>query len=107
MNPKPVAGLMAGLLIVAAHAESPPSLAREDRVAPSSIELERKTEPWCPGDCAIGVPFVASYHRGTQRLVFVGAHHAFEPDSPTMRAVDAAFTKFRPEMVILESRAAR
>jgi hypothetical protein len=34
--------------------------------------------------------------------VFVGAHHAFRPDSPTMRAVDEGFAEIRPLVVILE-----
>lgn len=68
----------------------------------SSIELERRVEPWCPGDCAVGVPFVARYRKGNERLVFVGAHHAFRPDSPTMRAVDQGFADIRPLVLILE-----
>ncbi len=66
------------------------------------LELERRVEPWCPGDCAVGVPFVASYRKGTEHLVFVGAHHAFQSNSPTMRAVEAGFDHLQPEVVILE-----
>jgi hypothetical protein len=48
---------------------------------------------------AVGVPFVASYRKGIERLVFVGAHDAFQPNSPTMKAVKAGF---QPKIVILE-----
>jgi hypothetical protein len=78
------------------------TLPSEDRILPSSLELERKTEPWCPGDCAVAVPFVASYRKGAQRLVFVGAHHAFRSNAPTMRAVDEGFAEMEPNVVILE-----
>jgi hypothetical protein len=81
---------------------APVTLPSEDLIQPSSIELERRVEPWCPGDCAVGVPFVASYRKGTEILVFVGAHHAFQPNSPTMRAVKAGFAQFQPAVVILE-----
>ena len=89
--------LLVGMLIEASvNAAAPFTLPSEDRIQPSSLELERRVEPWCPGDCAVGVPFVASYRKGTERLVFVGAHHAFQPNSPTMRAVKAGFADFSP-----------
>jgi hypothetical protein len=44
----------------------------------------------------VGVPFVAAYLKGTERLVFVGAHHAFHPNDPTMRAVTTGFAKIQP-----------
>jgi hypothetical protein len=95
--------LLVGILVEASvNAATPITLPSEDRVLPSSLELERRVEPWCPGDCAVGVPFVASYRNGTERLVFVGAHHAFEPNSPTMRAVKFGFDQFEPRVVILE-----
>jgi hypothetical protein len=84
------------------NAATPFTLPSEDRIQPSSLELERRMEPWCPGDCAVGVPFVASYRKGTERLVFVGARHAFQPNDPTMRAVKAGFDQFQPKVVILE-----
>jgi hypothetical protein len=84
------------------NAAPPFTLPNEDRIQPASLELEQRLEPWCPGDCAVGIPFVASYRKGTERLVFVGVHHAFEPNSPTMRAVQAGFDQFQPSVVILE-----
>jgi hypothetical protein len=96
-------GLLVGMLFEASiNAAAPVTLPSEDRILPASLELERRVEPWCPGDCAVGVPFVASYRNGTERLVFVGAHHAFQPNSPTMRAVKVAFDQFQPGLVILE-----
>ncbi len=95
--------LVAGMLIEpSVNAASPITLPNEDRIQPSSLELERRVEPWCPADCAVAVPFVASYRKGTERLVFVGAHHAFQPTDPTMRAVKAGFDQFQPKVVILE-----
>jgi hypothetical protein len=96
-------GLLLGMLAEASiHAATPLTLPSEDLIQTSSLELERRTEPWCPGDCAVAVPFVASYRKGTERLIFVGAHHAFQPNDPTMRAVEAGFDQFQPEVVILE-----
>src|SRR5882724_1523060 len=58
-------GALAGILMeVSVYAATPFTLPSEDRILPSSLELERKTEPWCPGDCAVGVPFVARYRKG-------------------------------------------
>jgi len=84
------------------NAATPLTLPSEDRILPSSLELERRTQPWCPGDCAVSVPFVASYWNGSERLVFVGVRHAFHPNAPTMRAVTAGFAKIRPKVVIVE-----
>jgi len=84
------------------NAATPFTLGNEDRIQPWSLELERRTQPWCPGDCAWAVPFVASYRNGTERLVFVGARHAFHPNDPTMRAVAAGFTKIQARVVIVE-----
>jgi hypothetical protein len=89
-------------MAVCVYAATPFTLPSEDRILPSSLELERKTEPWCPGDCAVTVPFVASYRKGAERLVFVGAQHAFRPNAPTMRAVDEGFAEIQPHMVIVE-----
>jgi hypothetical protein len=86
----------------AVHAGPAFTLPDEDRVLESSVELERKVEPWCPGDCSVGVPFVASYWKGAERLVFVAAHHAFNPNAPTMRAVKEGFAEIQPKVVILE-----
>ncbi len=82
---------------------APFPLANEDRVSRSSLELERRTMPWCPHDCAVVVPFVATYRKGTEQLVFVAAHHDFRPDTPTMRAVDEGFAEIRPNIVIVEA----
>jgi hypothetical protein len=95
-------GALVGMLPASVYAGLPFSLPSEDRILPSSLELERKTEPWCPGDCAVVVPFVASYRKGAQRLVFVGARHAFHPNDPTMRAVDEGFAKIQPNVLIVE-----
>jgi hypothetical protein len=103
MKNEPLNGLLIGILIGASvNAATPFTLPSENRIQTSSLELERRTEPWCRGDCAVGVPFVASYRKGTERLVFVGAHHAFQANDPTMRAVKAGFDQFQPKVVILE-----
>lgn len=95
--------LLAGMLVNAsASAGNPFPLASEDRILPSSLELEQRVEPWCPNACEIGVPFVASYRKGSERLVFVGAHHAFHPNDPTMRAVAFGFSQLRPKILIAE-----
>jgi hypothetical protein len=67
-------GMSAGLTATAwVHAAQPlPPLPSEDRILPSSLELERRVEPWCPDDCAVAVPFVASYRNKNERLVFLG-----------------------------------
>lgn len=96
-------GVMAGVPMMAAvNAQTPFRLPDEDRILPSSLDLERKTQPWCPGKCAEAVPFVAAYRKGTERLVFVGAHHAFQANDPTMRAVAAGFAAIHADVVILE-----
>jgi hypothetical protein len=88
---------------VRASAVVPPvTLPSEDRIPPSSIELERKTEPWCPDDCTVVVPFVARYRKERERLVFVGARHAFRPNDPTMRAVEEGYAAIRAHVVIVE-----
>jgi hypothetical protein len=103
MRVKRLCGLVIGMLMQASiNAATPVTLPSEDRILPSSLELERRTQPWCPGDCAVLVPFVASYRKGTERLVFVGARHAFRPIDPTMRAVTAGFAKIQPKVVIVE-----
>jgi hypothetical protein len=84
------------------HAGPACTLPDENRVLESSVELERKKEPWCPGDCTVGAPFVASYRKGAEHLVFVGAHHAFNPNAPTMRAVKEGFAEIKAKIVILE-----
>jgi hypothetical protein len=95
--------LLVGMLVEASvNAAVPVTLPSEDRILPSSLELERRVEPWCPNDCAVAVPFVASYRNGNQRLIFVGTHHAFQPADPTMQAVKVAFDQFQPKVVILE-----
>ena len=102
MTNKALGVLLIGLLTKAVNAAAPFSLPSEDRIQTSSLELERRVEPWCPGDCAVGVSFVASYRKGTERLVFIGVHHDFQPNSPTMKAVKAGFAHFQPKLVILE-----
>jgi hypothetical protein len=98
-----VSVLVAGMLVVASiRGAEPVTLPSEDSVQSQSLELERRTQPWCPGDCAMLVPFVAQYRRGAERLVFVGARHSVDPDSPTMRAVAAGFARVNPQVVILE-----
>lgn len=66
------------LMVSSASAATPFTLPGDDRVLPSSLELERRTQPWCPRDCAVLVPFVAHYQKGSERLVFVGVRHAFQ-----------------------------
>jgi hypothetical protein len=96
-------GPLVGMLMEASvNAATPRTLPSEDRILPSSLELERRTQPWCPGDCPVLVPFVASYRNGTERLVFVGARHAFHPNDPTMRAVAVGFSRIQPKVVIVE-----
>ena len=103
MRVRRLSSLVVGMLIESSiNAATPFTLPSEDRVLPSSMELERRTEPWCPGDCAVAVPFFATYLKGVERLVFVGARHAFYPNSPTMRAVAAGFAQIQPKVVILE-----
>ena len=100
---KTMCALFAGMMIeTSVNAATPVTLPSEDRILPSSLELERKVEPWCPGDCAVGVPFVTSYRKGKERLVFVGAHHAFQANAPTMLAVAAGFAMIHPKVVIVE-----
>src|SRR5207247_9966115 len=96
-------GPMVGMLMAApTNAETPLTLPSEDRILPSSLELERRTQPWCPGNCAVEVPFVASYRKRAERLVFVGVRHAFNPNDPTMRAVKAGFSEFQRKGLSLE-----
>ena len=96
-------GLLVGMLIEASvNAATPFALPSDDRILPWSLELEQRTQPWCPADCAEGVAFVATYRKGAERLVFVGARHAFRPNDPTMRAVAAGFGKIQPRVVIVE-----
>jgi hypothetical protein len=99
---KPLALVVGMLMADSLRAATSFTLPSEERILPSSLELERKTEPWCPGDCAVAVPFVANYRKGAQRLVFVGTRHAFHPTDPTMRAVDEGFAEISPKVVILE-----
>jgi hypothetical protein len=79
---KQVSLLTVMLLMAAAAAAGdstpPATLPPEDHVQPSSLELEQRVEPWCPGNCAVTVPFVAIYRNGIERLVFVASHHAFQ-----------------------------
>jgi hypothetical protein len=78
-------GLLLGVLAQASiNAATPSTLPSKDLIQTSSLELERRTEPWCPGNCAVAVPFVASYRKGTERLVFVGA-----PRLSAQRSYDA------------------
>ena len=97
------AGALAASLVIAACAVADVPLASAARVLPSSIELDRRIEPWCPGDCRVAGPFVAEYRRGKEHLVFVGAFHAFQPEKPTMHAVAASYAQARPKILIAES----
>jgi hypothetical protein len=91
-------GVMVGMLVeTAVNAGTPFTLPNEDRILPSSLDLEQRTQPWCPAECAVEVPFVATYRKKTERLVFVGVRHAFHPNDPTMRAVAAAFAATHAE----------
>ena len=69
---------------------------KADLVLPLSEELVRRTQPWCPSNCEFAIPFVAIYQRGNEKLVFVGTRHAYEPNSPTMRAVEEGFSRIAP-----------
>lgn len=51
---------------------------------------------------APGYPYVAEHRRGRRRLAFVAATHTVERDSATQRAVRQAFTRVRPQAVIIE-----
>jgi hypothetical protein len=79
------------------------TVVKADLVLPLSEELVRRTQPWCPSNCEYAIPFVASYQRGNEKLVFVGTRHAYDPNSPTMRAVAEGFSKSAPAVVILEA----
>jgi hypothetical protein len=77
--------------------------AKDDLVLPLSEELVRRTQPWCPNNCVDSIPFVATYQRGDEELVFVGVRHAYDPNSPTMRAVAQGFSRITPAVVVLEA----
>ena len=95
--------LIVGLLLEASiQGATPPTLPSEDRILQSSLELERRTMPWCPHECAMIVPFIADYRHGSDHLVFVGVQHVFRPGTPTMRAVAAGFDAIKAKVVILE-----
>jgi hypothetical protein len=76
---------------------------KDARILPLSEELVRLTQPWCPNNCEYSIPFLATYQRGNERLVFVGTRHAYDPNDPTMRAVAAGYSKIAPAVVILEA----
>ncbi len=68
--------LLVGIMVEASvHAAAPFTLPSEDRIQPSSSELERRVKPRCPGDCAVGLPFVASYRNRTERHGFGSVTH--------------------------------
>ena len=73
-----------------------------DVIPPYSLDLEKRTQPWCPGDCELAVPFTAVYKGDERILVFVGVRHAFTPESSTTRAIDLGFASVRPAVVIVE-----
>lgn len=82
--------IAAMILCASALRAQPPSIpaysqALEDRVGPHGRDVQ-----------------IAIYRRGEQVLVFVAAHHAFDHDNPTMRAVDAAYAIAAPRYVIVE-----
>jgi hypothetical protein len=95
--------ILFGVLAAGLSARGSCAETKDARVLPLTVELERRTQPWCPGDCALAIPFVAIYQRGSENLVFVGVRHAFEPNSPTMRAVADGFSRIAPAVVILEA----
>jgi hypothetical protein len=72
-------------------------------VLPLSEELVRRTQPWCPNDCVLTIPFIATYQRGNEKLVFVGTRHAYDHYNPTMRAVAEGFSRSTAAIVILEA----
>jgi hypothetical protein len=76
---------------------------KDTQVLPLSEELVRQTQPWCPKNCKDAISFVATYERGNEKLVFVGVRHAYDPNSPTMRAVAEGCSRITPAVVILES----
>lgn len=92
-------GLAAGLPVRGAC----DTAVKDDLILPLSEELVRRTQPWCPNNCAIAVPFVATYRQGNEALVFVGTRHAYDPNSPTMRAVAEGFSIIAPAVVVLEA----
>jgi hypothetical protein len=47
-------------------------------------------------------PFVAHFSKGRTNYVFVAADHSPGPASPTFEAVDFAFARHRPQIVIVE-----
>src|SRR5882672_2653853 len=73
-----------------------------DEIPPYTLELERRVQPWCPGECVLLIPFTATYRKSGHVLVFVGTRHVFTPQNPTIRAVDFGFSAAKPKMVIVE-----
>jgi hypothetical protein len=71
-------------------------------IPPWSLALERRLQPWCPGDCEQGVPFTALYKSGDRTLVFVGVVHVFTPKNSTIRAIDSGFRVTAPAILISE-----
>ena len=86
-------------LLFAGDAALPPG---RSGVLPYSPALERRVQPWCPAPCNLLVPFVATYRKGSEALVFVASRHAFNERDPTMRAVSWGFAAARPAVVIVE-----
>lgn len=86
-------------LLFAAEAAVPPD---RSGVLPYSLALERRVQPWCPDPCNVLVPFVATYRKGSEVLVFVATRHAFNEHDPTMRAVSWGFAVAKAAVVIVE-----
>jgi hypothetical protein len=91
------ASIVSAILVSEVHATS-----ASDVIPPYSLELEKRTQPWCPGACELAVPFTAVYESGDRALVFVGVRHVFTPKNTTIRAIDLGFASVRPALVIVE-----
>jgi hypothetical protein len=91
--------LTAGASFSVAKGVSP---SEKDEIPPWTLALEQRLQPWCPAGCVEEVPFTVTYSKGGSSLVFVGVHHVFTPQNPTIRAVDSGFAKVSPAIVIVE-----
>src|SRR5258708_7945288 len=100
MHPRRASGLSLVVALIAASAfvASAPSASSShaDAIPPYSLELERRVQPWCPGECVNLIPFTATYRKSGHVLVFVGTFHVFTPRNPTIRAVYFGFSTAKP-----------
>ena len=97
-----MSSMSAACIVSAALAQEVHASNAGELIPPYSLELEKRTQPWCPGDCALAVPFTAVYKSGDRTLVFVGVRHVFTPENTTIRAIDLGFASVRPALVIVE-----